>query len=107
MGPPDGYVVKNPVNARDTRDAGLVPGSGRSSREVNSNPLQYSCLGNPIDRAWQAIVHGVTRVPQDLATKRQQHGWVTKPKTDSLPSESPGRPVTRPVWQIWVIDSKN
>ena len=38
--------------------------------EENGNPLQYSCLGNPMDRgAWQATVHGVARVGHDLATK--------------------------------------
>jgi len=45
---------------------GLIPGLGRSPGEGNGNPLQYSCLGNPMDRgAWQAIVHGVTRVRHD------------------------------------------
>ena len=45
-------------NAGDTV---LIPGSGRSPGEGNDNPLQYSCLGNPMDReAWQAVVHGVT-----------------------------------------------
>ena len=44
-------VVKNaPVNARDTRDTGLTPGLGRSSRGGNGNPLQYLCLENPKDR---------------------------------------------------------
>ena len=51
-------------------DAGLNTGSGRSSKGGNGNPLQYSCLENPMDRgAWQATVHGVTRVRHDLATK--------------------------------------
>ena len=41
-------MVKNPpANAGDARDMGLIPGSGRSPGEGNSNPLQYSCLGNP------------------------------------------------------------
>ena len=41
--------------------------------EGNSNPLQYSCLGNPMDRAaWQATVHGVARARHDLVTKEQQ-----------------------------------
>ena len=41
-------VVKNPpASARDLRDAGLIPGSGRSPREGNGNPPQYSCLENP------------------------------------------------------------
>ena len=43
-------------------DPGLIPGLGRSPGEVNGNPLQYSCLENPMDRgAWQATVHGVTK----------------------------------------------
>ena len=49
-------------NAGDTGDAGLISGSGRSLGDGNGNPLQYSCLGNPMDRgAWQARVHGVTK----------------------------------------------
>ena len=49
---------------------GLIPGSGRSPGEGNGNPLQYSCLENPMGKgAWQAIVHGVTRVGHDLVTK--------------------------------------
>ena len=48
----------------------MIPGLGRSSGKGNGNPLQYSCLENPIDReAWQATVHGVARVGHDLATK--------------------------------------
>jgi len=53
-------VVKNlPAKAGDERDTGLIPGSGRFSREGNGNPVQYSCLGNPMVRgvSW-AIVHG-------------------------------------------------
>ena len=52
-------MVKNsPVNAGDLRDPGPNPGSGRSSGEEHSNPLQYSCLENPMDRrSWQATVH--------------------------------------------------
>ena len=53
-------MVKNPpVNAGGV---GLIPGSERYPGEGNGNPLQYSCLGNPIDRgAWQATVHGVAK----------------------------------------------
>ena len=44
-------VVKNlPASAGDVREAGLIPGSGRSPGEGNGNPLQYSCLENPMDR---------------------------------------------------------
>ena len=51
-------------------DLGSLPGSGKSSGEGNGNPLQYSCLENPMDRgAWWATVHGVARVGHDLATK--------------------------------------
>ena len=54
-------VVKNPpTNTGDTRDASLIPGSGRSLGGGNGHPLQYSCLENPMDRgAWQATVCGV------------------------------------------------
>ena len=57
-----GTVVKNiPANAADARDPGSIPGSGRSPGGGNGNPLQYSCLENPMDGgAWWATVHGVT-----------------------------------------------
>ena len=51
-------------------DVGSVLGLGRSLGERNGYPLQYFCLENPIDRvAWQAVVHRVTRVGHNLATK--------------------------------------
>ena len=57
MGFPSGSLW--PVNAGDT---GLIPGSGISPGEGNGNPLQYSCLENPMDRgAWWATVHGVEK----------------------------------------------
>ena len=61
-------VVKNsPANAGDVRDAGWIPGSGRSPGDRNGNSLQYSCLGNPADRgARQATVHGVTKSQTQL-----------------------------------------
>ena len=61
MGFPGGTVVKNlPANAGDTRDAGLIPGSGRFPGEGNGNPLQYSCLESSMDRgARWAAVHAV------------------------------------------------
>ena len=54
-------LVKNlPANAGGVRDAGSIPGLGRSPGGGPGNPLQYSCLENPQDRgAWWAIVHGV------------------------------------------------
>ena len=67
MGFPCGSAGKNlPANAGDV---GLIPGSGRSPGEGSGNPLQYSCLGNPMDReAWLAIIHGVAK---DLDTTEQ------------------------------------
>ena len=55
--------VKNPpANAEDIRDAGSIPGSERSSGGGHGNPLQYSCLENPMDRgAWWDIVHRVAK----------------------------------------------
>ena len=55
-------------SASNAGNTSLIPGI--SPGEGNSNPLQYSCLANPMDRgAWQATVHEVTRIGQDLATK--------------------------------------
>ena len=56
-------VVKNLLaNAGDTRDTGSVPRLGRSPGEGNGNPLQYSCIGNPMDRgAWRPTVHGISK----------------------------------------------
>ena len=55
--------VKNPpANAGDTRDMGSIPESGRTPGGGHGNPLQYSCLENPVDReAWRATVHRVTK----------------------------------------------
>ena len=55
-----GSVVKNlPADAGGVRDPGLIPGLGRSPAKGNGNPLQYSCLENPMDREiWQTILHG-------------------------------------------------
>ena len=54
----------------NARDMGLIPGPGRPPGEGNDNPLQYSCLENPMDReAWWATVYEVTRVRHDLTTK--------------------------------------
>ena len=53
-------AVNPPTNAGDGREAGSIPGSGRLPGEGNGNPLQYSCLENPVDsEVWWAMVHGV------------------------------------------------
>ena len=53
-------MVKNPP--ANVGDAGSIPGWGRSAGGGNSNPLQYSCLENPMDRgAWWTIVHGIAK----------------------------------------------
>ena len=64
QGLPGGTVVKKnpPANAGDVTDVGSIPRSGRSPRVGNGNPLQYCCLGNPMDRgACWATVHGVAK----------------------------------------------
>ena len=63
MGFPDGTVKRNPpASAGDARDAGSVPGLGRSPGVGNGNPLQYSYLESSMDGgAWQATVHGVSK----------------------------------------------
>jgi len=60
-------LVKNlPVNTGDIRDMGLIPEFGRSPGRGHGNPLQYTCLENPIYRgAWQATVHRSQRVGHD------------------------------------------
>ena len=56
-------VVNNPpANVGDSKEVGLIPGSGRFPGGENGNPLQYSCLGNSMNKGdWQATVHGVPK----------------------------------------------
>ena len=72
----DSYSLKLkafPVASAREGDVGVIIGSGRSPGEWNGNPLQYSCLENPMDReAWQATVHGSQRGGHTLGTKQQQ-----------------------------------
>ena len=59
---PNGSVGKESAcNAGDTGDSGLIAGWARSPGRRNGNPLQYPCLENPVDRSWQATVHGVAK----------------------------------------------
>ena len=88
-----GPVVKNwPVSSGDTESVSSIPGSERSPGEGNGNPLQYSCLGNPMDRgAWQATVHGVA-VRHYLAAKQQTTRCFNVEDPGSIPGlgRSPG-----------------
>ena len=75
---PGGSEVK--ASASNAGDPGSIPGSGRSLAEGNGNPLQYSCLENPMDwGAWWAAVHGVTKSQTRLSD------------FTCLPSEPPGK----------------
>ena len=72
---PRGTMVKNsPANAGGARDASSIPRPGRSPGEGNGNPLQYSCLENPMDRgAWGATVPGVAKIWTRLSDWAHTH----------------------------------
>ena len=71
---PDGSVVKSlRANAGDAGDVGLIPGSGRSSGEGNGNPLQYACLGNPMDSgAWWATHQEIKKRWQEYTDEHKR-----------------------------------
>ena len=75
MGFPGSSAVKNPpANAGDAKDVGSLPGPGRSPGGGNGNPLQYSCLENPLDGgAWWAAVHGVAQSHTGLSTHSDKY----------------------------------
>ena len=78
------------ASAYNAGDPSLIPGSGRSSGEGNGNPLQYSCLENPMDGgAWQATVHRIAKSHRQLSyftslslysMTQQFHYWVLNPR---------------------------
>ena len=69
-------VKKLFVNAGDIRDVDLIPWSGRFPREGHGNPLQYSCLKNPMDRgSWQATVHRVAKWCRKESATTEQLNW--------------------------------
>ena len=72
---PGDAVIKNPpANAGDATEVGSIPGSGRSPGGGHGNPLQDSCLGNPMDRgAWRATVHGVAKSWTGLSNRTHTH----------------------------------
>ena len=66
-------------NAGDTGDAGLIPGAGRSPGGGHGNPLQYSCLENPMDRvAWWATVHRIAKSRAPLSMDHMRENWLTE-----------------------------
>ena len=75
-------MVKNPP--ANARDLGSIPGLERSPEEGNGNPLQYSCLENPVDRgAWKATVHDVAkdlnmtwRLSNNNSIRQMNHNWL-------------------------------
>ena len=78
-------MVKNPpANVGDVKDVGSIPGSGRSPEGGHSNPFQYSCLENPIDRGpWWATVRGVAQsqiLLKQLSTYRHAHATSWAPR---------------------------
>ena len=85
--------------AADSGDVGLIPGSGRSPGGWNGNPLQYSCLKNPMDiGAWWATIHGVAKSRTGLSSWAP-HDWPRwKPE---LHKQSPGRLRERPLRRPW------
>ena len=79
---PGGSMAKN-LHA-NAQDEDLIPGSGRSPREGNGNPLQYSCPGNPMDRgAWWATVHGITK---ELDMTQQLNNNISDQSSQGEPS---------------------
>ena len=103
VGFPGGSVVKSlPAN---TVDSGLIPGSGRLPGEANGNPLQYSCLENPMDRgALWAIIHGgCKRVGHDWSTKQQpEAGLCLSPRVASS-AERGMRCGGHSCWNTWAV----
>ena len=79
-------MVKNPpANAGDLSDEGLIPGLGKTPRERLGNPLQYSCLENPMDRgSWQTTVHKFTQSQGDLKMVVLEEGGRRKNDFDVL-----------------------
>ena len=75
MGFPGGSDIRE--STCNAGDLGLFPGLGRSPGGGHGNPLQYSCMENPMDRAWQAMVHGVA-VRYDRKIKHSTHAQNNK-----------------------------
>ena len=85
-------MVKNlPANAGDAREEGLIPGLGRSPGGGHGNPLQYSCLKNPMDReAWWATVHTVAKNGALLSDLAQHSTGEEQLSREGDKGENPG-----------------
>ena len=98
-------MVKNlPANAGEARDAGLIPGWGRSPGEGPGSPLQCSYLENPMDSgAWQAAVHRLQRLRHagsDLAPTQRPSGLIRSHILASPPAQQVKNPPA--MWETWV-----
>ena len=83
LGFPGGSEVK--ASARNVGDLGLIPELGRCPGEDNGNPLQYSCLENPMDGgAWQAAVHGIAKSRTQLRDFTFTYGLYYRPPDSSV-----------------------
>ena len=89
-------VKISPGSAGDPRDSGSIPGSGRSPRKGNDNPLQYSDLESSMDsRAWQATVHGVTESQTQLRYCAHTTVRMQKKKLSFLAASERGKQLYR------------
>ena len=101
QGFPGGPVVRNlPANTGYTRDVGSIPGLGRSPGGGQGNPLQYSCLENPMDRgAWQVTLHGVAKRRAWLKGHTCLHKGYSSEKNLNSGKERRGKHIKR--WCNW------
>ena len=101
IGFPRGLSGKESVcSARDTGDAGSIPGSGRSPGEGNGHPLQCSCLGNPMDRgAWRPTVQRVTE--SDMTEQLTTHMKIWYEAWGAHMSGSLQSRLSQPQWGTW------
>ena len=101
QGFPGGSVLKSPP--ANSGDVGSVLGSGRTPGGGHGNPLQYSCLENPLDRgAWRAMVHGAARSrTRREAERRQGNGALTEFVAQAL-NPAPIQPTPKRTQASWV-----
>ena len=99
---PGGSVVKNPhANAEDTGDVGSIPGLGRTPGVGNGNPLQYSCLRNPIEEPGGLQSMGLQRVGHNLATEHTH--TELRPNVKVSPRKTSGSGKGRVTYSSWFV----